>query len=197
MANVYQSVLDAGGSTPTSITPTNSSPAFMSSGGTYQPTANGYAIESYSSKTPSDSTPPSVASGDIVKANGAGYLVESNYRRGVITTGLPTGISQEISFDTGLSSIQELWVWANSAGTYQDKAQQFVRYNSNDGNYYYAVGGYTSGGSQSGQAVFASIGTAQTRTPAIMSISGGTVTLKTASGSNVYGAWSELRWMAR
>lgn len=77
MANVYQSVLDAGGSTPTSITPSNSSPAFMSSGGTYQPTANGYAIESYSSKTPSDSTPPSVSSGDIVKMGGAGYLYEN------------------------------------------------------------------------------------------------------------------------
>lgn len=74
MANVYQSVLDAGGSTPTSITPSNSSPAALTANNPVNPTANGYAIESYSSKTPSDSTPPSVSSGDIVKMGGVGYL---------------------------------------------------------------------------------------------------------------------------
>ena len=68
---------NGGGTTPTSITPSNSSPAAMTSGGVYQPTANGYAIASYDSKTPSDSTPPSVASGDIVKMGGAGYLYET------------------------------------------------------------------------------------------------------------------------
>lgn len=70
---------NGGGTTPTSITPSNSSPAAMSSGGVYQPTANGYAIESYDSKTPSDSTPPTVSSGDIVKMGGAGYLYETQF----------------------------------------------------------------------------------------------------------------------
>lgn len=96
MANVYQSVLDAGGSAPTSITPSNSSPAFMSSGGTYQPTANGYAIESYSSKTPSDSTPPSVSSGDIVKMGGAGYLYAT--QQGETETTLWTNPNPTVTF---------------------------------------------------------------------------------------------------
>lgn len=62
------------GVTPTSITPSNATPAAMSSGEIYQATAAGYAIESYDSKTPDDTTPPTVASGDIVKMGGAGYL---------------------------------------------------------------------------------------------------------------------------
>lgn len=77
---------NGGGTTPTSITPSNSSPAAMSSGGVYQPTANGYAIESYQDKTPSDSTPPTVASGDIVKMGGAGYLYET--QQGLDPTGM-------------------------------------------------------------------------------------------------------------
>lgn len=77
---------NGGGTTPTSITPSNSSPAAMSSGGVYQPTANGYAIESYDSKTPSDSTPPTVASGDIVKMGGAGYLYATEQSGGLDPT---------------------------------------------------------------------------------------------------------------
>ena len=71
-----------GGVTPTSITPSNATPAAMSLGGIYETTAAGYAIASYDSKTPDDTTPPTVASGDIVKMGGAGYLY-STIQQGV------------------------------------------------------------------------------------------------------------------
>ena len=60
----------------TPLTPSNSSPAAMTSGNDYHATANGYAIESYTSKTPS-STPSAVSNGDIVKAGGNGHLIDS------------------------------------------------------------------------------------------------------------------------
>lgn len=96
---------NGGGTTPTSITPSNSSPAAMSSGGVYQPTANGYAIASYDSKTPSDSTPPTVASGDIVKMGGAGYLyatessLKNLYRNKVLNGGFSVEIPLSVTSD--------------------------------------------------------------------------------------------------
>ena len=71
---MYRCGSNSGGVTPTSITPSNATPAAMSSGEIYQATASGYAIASYDSKTPDDTTPPSVTSGEIVKMGGAGYL---------------------------------------------------------------------------------------------------------------------------
>lgn len=65
-----------GGVTPTPITPSNTSPAAMTGGQAYQPSANGYAIESYDSVTPS-STPEQVASGDMVKVDGPGVIVDA------------------------------------------------------------------------------------------------------------------------
>ena len=65
-----------GGVTPTSITPSNSSPAQMTANVAVNPTANGYAIQSYDSVTPSG-TPTSVSSGDIVKIGGSGVIVDS------------------------------------------------------------------------------------------------------------------------
>lgn len=71
-------VYDAGyADATTPITPSNSSPASMTSGTGYKPTANGYAISSYANKTPSDETPASLSSGAIVKMGGAGYAIES------------------------------------------------------------------------------------------------------------------------
>ncbi len=66
-----------GGATGTPITPSNSSPASMTSGTTYEAQANGYAIASYSSVTPSDSSPASLSSGSIYKMGGAGKAVEN------------------------------------------------------------------------------------------------------------------------
>ena len=64
-----------GGVTPTSITPSNSSPAALTANSAVTPTANGYAIESYGNITPSDS-PQTLPSGSIIKLNGSGRIVE-------------------------------------------------------------------------------------------------------------------------
>lgn len=79
MANVYKSVLESGGVTPTPITPSNSSPVAMTANTAYEPTANGYAVESYSSVTPSNSSPVSLSSGSIYKMDGNGKAVDSIY----------------------------------------------------------------------------------------------------------------------
>ena len=198
MANVYQSVLDAGGSTPTQITPSDSNPASMTAGTAYEPTVNGYAIESSpASKTPSDSNPALVTSGSIIRPSANGYLVENPYKSGIITTGLPTGSSQTYTLDTGLSTIKELWVWMNGNGTYEDRLQLFVRYNSDDGNNCYAIQGYLSGSNTSGQAGLFAFGANNTRVTVITAISGGSVTFRTGSQSNSFGNWSELRWIGR
>ena len=77
MVSAIDDVYDAGvASATTPITPSNASPASMTSGTGYKPTANGYAISSYDSVTPS-STPESVASGDIVKIGGSGVIVDA------------------------------------------------------------------------------------------------------------------------
>lgn len=60
-----------------SITPSNNSPTAMTVGETYEPTVNGYAIESYSSLAPSDSIPPTITSGTIYKASGNGKAIET------------------------------------------------------------------------------------------------------------------------
>lgn len=61
-----------------SITPSDSSPASMSSGSNYSPTTNGYAIEnSPTTLTPNNSSPPSIASGTIYKGGGSGYAISS------------------------------------------------------------------------------------------------------------------------
>ena len=60
--------------TPTSITPSNSNPAALTSGSAVTPSANGYAIESYTSITPAR-LPQSVSSGDIVKVGGSGVIM--------------------------------------------------------------------------------------------------------------------------
>ena len=77
--DVYDAGYAAGGGgiTPTSITPSNSSPASMTAGTAYEPTANGVAIASYSSVTPSNSSPVTLSSGSIYKMGGAGKAVAS------------------------------------------------------------------------------------------------------------------------
>lgn len=58
-----------------SVTPSNSTPAALTSGNAVTPNANGYAIESYRSVAPDNSAPPVVSSGDIVKITDRGGLV--------------------------------------------------------------------------------------------------------------------------
>ena len=68
--------IGGGGGTGTNLTPSNSTPAQITSGNDYHAMGNGYAIASYDSVTPS-STPESVSSGDIVKIGGSGVIVDS------------------------------------------------------------------------------------------------------------------------
>lgn len=68
--------VNVSGGSATPITPSNANPVALTSGVAVQPTANGYAIQSFDSVTPS-STPASVASGDIVKIGGSGVIVDS------------------------------------------------------------------------------------------------------------------------
>lgn len=76
---------------PTNITPSNSSPVSLTSGSAYKPSANGYAISSYSSVTPSNSSPVSLTSGSIYKMSGAGKAVAS------VTDITPSSTSQSVS----------------------------------------------------------------------------------------------------
>lgn len=62
--------------TPTSITPSNSSPATITSGGLYSATASGNAVASIRNITPS-TTSVSVATNDVVKVGGSGIIIKS------------------------------------------------------------------------------------------------------------------------
>ena len=67
-----------GGATGTPITPSNSSPASMTSGTTYEAQANGYAIASYSSATPSNANPFFMQEDEYYKLSqgwAGGYLI--------------------------------------------------------------------------------------------------------------------------
>lgn len=63
--------------TPTSLTPSNSSPATITSGATYTATANGKAVASVTDITPSNSSPVSLSSGSIYKPSASGYAISS------------------------------------------------------------------------------------------------------------------------
>lgn len=78
--NNYRYVDTSGMVTPTSITPSNASPAALTSGSAVNPTANGYAIASYNTVMPSG-VPTSVSSGDIVKISGGfnSVIVDKDY----------------------------------------------------------------------------------------------------------------------
>ena len=194
MANVYQSVLGSGGAAPTSITPSDSSPAYMSSGGVYQPTANGYAIESQpESKTPSDTSPASVTSGSIVRPSAAGYLYATNHSIGAC--GNPsdvTGNAQPLTINTGLPSIRRFFISyvCNTGGSSRAAAQYNSDLSQTNYQAFYWNGNTTGGfydkaiGTASGNAYVASVD----------SISGGTITLKT--GANNSGAIKSAWWVA-
>jgi hypothetical protein len=95
-------VYDAGYADATApITPSNSSPASMTSGTGYKPTANGYAIQSYSNVTPSDASPVSMSSGDIVKLGSAGYAIASNPASLTPSDSSPAAISSGTIYKAG------------------------------------------------------------------------------------------------
>jgi len=61
----------------TPITPSNASPASMTSGTGYKPTANGYAIQSYYLTNPSNYSPALVFTDDMCKMMKDGHVIES------------------------------------------------------------------------------------------------------------------------
>jgi hypothetical protein len=63
--------------TPTSLTPSNSSPATITSGETYTASANGKAVSSVTDITPSNSSPVSLSSGTIYKPSASGKAISS------------------------------------------------------------------------------------------------------------------------
>ena len=63
--------------TITNITPSNSSPANMASGGIYKATAAGKAVASVTNLTPSNASPPSIAANTVYKGTAAGYAIAS------------------------------------------------------------------------------------------------------------------------
>ena len=70
-----------GGSSATPITPSNSSPASMTSGTTYEAQANGYAVSSVTSVHPYSSSPTTatLTAGEIYKPDRNGYAIDSYY----------------------------------------------------------------------------------------------------------------------
>lgn len=75
MANVYESVLASGGVTPTSITPSNASPAQLVTHVPYEVTQSGYAVATIAHVTPSGEPEP-VGTSDMYKMEAAGYVVD-------------------------------------------------------------------------------------------------------------------------
>lgn len=63
--------------TPTSITPSNSTPAALTANTPVIPTTAGYAVRSYDSITPSDSSPARMYENSIYKTNSSGYAVSN------------------------------------------------------------------------------------------------------------------------
>lgn len=79
----------------TAITPSNSSPASMTSGQRYTPSSNGYAIQSYSNVTPTSSG--TYFSSGMKKMSSSGYAYSSQ----------PSGLSLTLLFDWGTAAVQD------------------------------------------------------------------------------------------
>lgn len=77
--DVYDAGYAAGGGgvSPTSITPSDSSPASMTAGNAYEPTANGYAIASNPTSITPSTNMPSLTAGTIYKPTGNGYAIST------------------------------------------------------------------------------------------------------------------------
>ena len=88
--------------TPTSLTPSNSNPATITSGETYTATANGKAVSNILSPTPSDSNPPHLNNTSTVyKVSASGYLYSSSGLKKVKTGTFQTSTSGEVTVTLG------------------------------------------------------------------------------------------------
>lgn len=77
--DVYAAGYDAGasgGGSGVPITPSNATPVSLEANEVYQPTANGYAISSYSEKSPT-STPSALDNGEFYKMTSGGYAINT------------------------------------------------------------------------------------------------------------------------
>lgn len=138
-----------------SITPSNSSPAAMSSGNNYSPTAAGYAISSYSSVTPSSSG-ASFSSG-MVKMDGNGYAYSSRPTVKKSTTTLWTNSAPTSNFDAQVvtlsSSMQNydyLIITFKASATSTSTWQEYVNVSDFVNSYYQSGGSATTGAMASG-----------------------------------------------
>jgi len=84
--------VNVSGGSATPITPSNANPVALSSGVAVEPTANGYAIQSYDNITP-PSSPQAISSGDILKMIGNGYVID-NYSTATPSDSTPPQLSQ-------------------------------------------------------------------------------------------------------
>ena len=166
---------NGGGTTPTSITPSNSSPAAMSSGGVYQPTANGYAIESYSEITPT--VDGAEFSEGINKMSGGGYAYSQRPSGGSAKYGTIGAYStnSEFTVQTGLASVNKFTLVTTIPNV--TNRRTVTVYDADVSTTTCAIA-YL-GGSQTSNAT--NLNTRNTYMPVIKSISGGDVTVLTAS----------------
>ena len=84
--------VNVSGGSATPITPSNANPVALSSGVAVEPTANGYAIQSYDNITP-PSSPQAISSGDILKMIGNGYVIDT-YSTATPSDSTPPQLSQ-------------------------------------------------------------------------------------------------------
>ena len=84
--------VNVSGGSATPITPSNANPVALISGVAVEPTANGYAIQSYDNITP-PSSPQAISSGDILKMIGNGYVIDT-YSTATPSDNTPPQLSQ-------------------------------------------------------------------------------------------------------
>ena len=101
----YSSVeVNVAGVTPTPITPSNATPAALTSGSAVTPTANGYAIESYTEVVPSNASPATLSKDSIykIKTNGGKAVASIT---DVTPSSTPTSVSANDIIKIGGSGV--------------------------------------------------------------------------------------------
>lgn len=122
--------VNVSGGSATPITPSNANPVALSSGVAVEPTANGYAIQSYDNITP-PSSPQAISSGDILKMIGNGYVIDT-YSTATPSDSTPPQLSQGgiyiptsngYLYENQQGGSTETVLWTNGSPTSQFAAQ--------------------------------------------------------------------------
>ena len=122
--------VNVSGGSATPITPSNANPVALSSGVAVEPTANGYAIQSYDNITP-PSSPQAISSGDILKMIGNGYVIDT-YSTATPSDSTPPQLSQGgiyiptsngYLYENQQGGSTETVLWTNNSPTSQFAAQ--------------------------------------------------------------------------